>query len=50
MGHIVRLVPNRNILSFYVVIPVLIIVSILLVLSIVLKKVNQIELWRIRND
>lgn len=50
MGHIIRLVPNRDILNFYILIPALIVAAILLVLGIVLKKVNSIELWRIRND
>lgn len=50
MGHIMRLIPNRNILNYYILIPSIIIAAILLVLSIVLKKVNSIELWRIRND
>ena len=50
IGNIMHFEPNKDILHFYVLTPVLIIAGILLVVSIVIRKVNSIELWRIRND
>ncbi|MBR1797619.1 MAG: hypothetical protein IJ757_06395 [Clostridiales bacterium] len=50
MGVVVNYTPHRDILNYYILFPALLILGILAVVSIVIRKINSIELWRIRND
>ena len=50
LGNLMGFKPTTNVLNYYILFPLALIAIIIVVTTIVMKKVNSIELWRIRND
>ena len=50
LGNLMAFKTLPNVLNYYILFPLVLIAVIAAVTAIVLKKVNSVELWRIRND
>jgi len=50
LGNLMAFKTLPNVLNYYILFPLALIAVIAAVTAIVLKKVNSVELWRIRND
>lgn len=50
LGNLMAFKTLPNVLNYYIIFPLALITVIAAVTAIVLKKVNSVELWRIRND
>lgn len=50
LGNLMAFRTDTNVLNYYILFPLTLIAVITAVTAIVMKKVNSVELWRIRND